>query len=151
MSAYSGPPESPPQSVGESENPPLDPHPLILKLLAHADHPQSTVVLTGYIGPAEKVGFIRFYLELDLGVYLEIPLTAVIHSEPVDGSQSMSKTKLVINATGKLKHVKVVEASFFKGNIASNFLDLQSACKPVELPTVKTPACPPPPPPNRQP
>jgi hypothetical protein len=133
----------PQQPAGGSTTPPPPTHPLISKLVAHKDHPDSGAVLIGYVGPAGKEGFIRLYPEVDLSVFLEIPLGALIHSEPVDSSQPLSKTKLVVNASEKIAHVQVAQASFFEGPIASKSAgSLQNVCH--ELSAVKTPGCPPP-------
>lgn len=75
-----------------STKPQLPVHPLLANLAPSLRSPEPTVKLTGYVGPASRVGQVRLYHSLeDLSHYIEFDETAVVHTVPVSESGETNK------------------------------------------------------------
>jgi hypothetical protein len=55
----------------------------VAKIVADPNSPPALFVLRGYPGPSARENYTRLYLGLDLAAWLDIPTTAVVHTEPV--------------------------------------------------------------------
>jgi hypothetical protein len=108
---------SPSDDAGRGATPPH--HPLIEKMLAHEAQPQNAVELRGYFGPSPKPGFVRLYFQLDFRSYVEIPEGSIIDHAPVDPSVETGPTRVFVAGSTQLELVRVLEASFLQGSIAS--------------------------------
>jgi hypothetical protein len=62
----------------------LDPYELIDELVRDPANPPSLVALDGYLGRSDDEAYIRFYRDLSLSYWLEIPKDAVRLSKTVD-------------------------------------------------------------------
>jgi hypothetical protein len=97
-------------------------HPVISKLVPNPGDLPNTAVLVGYLGPSQREGFLRLYLDLDFRAYFEIPKEGVIiYAEPVDPSSEAKPTRIVIDASRKIEFVQIVETAFLQGGIVSAF------------------------------
>lgn len=105
----------------------LSPDLIIQDLVNHFGQLEPAVALVGYLGPSTKGDdYVRFYLDLDLRSYCDIPRDEIAHREHVQRTNDANASKIVVRASLKLDLVRVVEmgheieASFLRGSITSN-------------------------------
>jgi hypothetical protein len=95
---------------------------LVEQVVRDPDNPPKTVVLLGFLGASSKNGFVRIYPDLDFRTYYELPATAVLFAKQPDPSHEEEPTTIIIDATANVSSVRVVEASFLAGTIASGYV-----------------------------
>jgi hypothetical protein len=115
-----------PPSRAEAEPEPVDltPDEVITKLIAPTGEAQSAVTLVGYLGPSPKGDtHVRFYFNLDLGTYCDIPRNEILKREKIQRPDDADASKIIVRGDLKLEVVHAVtvgtEASFLQGNIAA--------------------------------
>ncbi len=105
----------------------LSPDLVIQDLIDHYGQLQGGVALIGYLGPSPRGDdHVRFYLDLDLRTYCDIPRKEIASRERVQRTDDANASKIVVRASMKLDLIRVVEvgqemaASFLRGCIAFN-------------------------------
>jgi hypothetical protein len=100
---------------------------LVEKLVPDPANHEPAVQLTGWLGKGTRVGIWRLYLTPQLDEYVELPESAVIHSQPLDASQSsVGGTMVWLKAGTPLEYTQVVkqkvQADFLSGGITSSYM-----------------------------
>jgi hypothetical protein len=121
MAKAANPTNKGPESEAQGQGAKLPHHPLIKHIQEHETEPQSGTVLVGYPGPSPKAGFVRLYFQLDLRAYVEIPEDSILHHAPVEPDNEAGPMKVVVTGSAKIEVVRVLEAAFLQGSIASGY------------------------------
>ena len=101
--------------------------PLVEKLVPDPANHQPTIQLTGWLGKDAKEGTWRLYLTPQLDEYVQFAEGDVVHSQPVQASQSsLGGTVVWLKAGTVLQHTQVVkqqvQADFLSGGITSSYM-----------------------------
>jgi hypothetical protein len=86
----------------------LAPNPLITELLRAAPDGEEIVRFSGYVGPSTPET-VRLYENLSLSRYLEIPRSAILHSE--EGDSKTSPVKIFVRSSAIITSVNRSTAS----------------------------------------
>jgi hypothetical protein len=113
----------------------LSHHPLVERLYPEGDGVPDQVAVVGFLGPSKKANFIRLYLSLSFNRFIEIPVEAIVLTQPVDAQDENSPLRVFVRHDAKLDLVytetQTVEASYLRGNIATNHLAGSSSSAPL--------------------
>lgn len=132
---------------------PLKQDRLIEQLVPDPSNPQPTIQLTGWLGNGKEAGSWHLYLTPQLDEYVEFSENDVVHSEPLEPSQSaLGGTTVWLKAGTTLNHTQIVrrqvQADFLSGGITSGFLagsastlPAVSSKKATVLPNTRTYVC----------
>jgi|GEM_PF-5100996 len=85
---------------------PIKSHPLVTNLCPDPEDQPDLVWLHGYIGPAQKQGYVRVYHGLDFFSYTEVPEDAICRVEPTDPKNENRPADVVISAHTEVKRVQ---------------------------------------------
>lgn len=84
-------------------------------------------MLDGFIGPTKKPDRMRLYLNLSFDTFVDIPVSGIMSTLPIDASDENSPTRVWIRAETRLDVVqsmsRTIEASYLRGGIAATILD----------------------------
>ena len=84
-------------------------------------------MLDGFIGPTKKSDRMRLYLNLSFDTFVDIPVSGIMSTLPIDASDENSPTRVWIRAETRLDVVqsmsRTIEASYLRGGIAATILD----------------------------
>jgi len=125
--------KKPKRSTDPSEEPKVDltPHPLVARLNPHGDPPPDLIVLDGFIGPSKKPDWMRLYLNSSFDTLVDIPVSGIVSTQPVDASDENSPTRVWIRAETRLDVVqsmsRTVEATYLRGGIVRQYLPRTAA------------------------
>jgi hypothetical protein len=114
----------------------------VSKIVTDPKNPPNTLLLKGFIGASSEEGHIRLYLDSELSDYIEIPETAILHSQDIPREKSpIGGSYVWIQRDATMIHGPAVaerpKASFLQGRIMTT-----QACAAGPLPqTVSGPAC----------
>ena len=134
--------KKPPDPADPSEKPKVDltAHRLVTHLNPEGDASSDLVVLIGFIGPSRKVDWTRLYLSLSFNTFIDIPSSGIISTQPVDGQDENSPTRVWVRGETRLDVVQTVsqtmEASYLRGGIAREYL---TSTMPVGMLMVRDP------------
>ena len=107
----------------------------IEKVVSDAKDPPETRLLTGWLGDAADEGYRRLYTNAELSSYIDIPVDAILHSEPIRDAQPPGAVFVWIRRDADLKQGGSAfsrAARFLQGQVTRDFasggggLDLSS-------------------------
>ena len=107
----------------------------IEKVVSDAKDPPETRLLTGWLGDAADEGYRRLYTNAELSAYIDIPVAAILHSEPMRDAQPPGAVFVWIRRDADLKQGGSAfsrAARFLQGQVTRDFagggggLDLSS-------------------------
>jgi hypothetical protein len=120
----------------------------VSRIVTDPTNPPDVLLITGYLGKSSEPGYIRFYLDEELSDYVEIPESAILHTQEMSKEESpLGGSYVWIQRNAQLIHGPVgpgrMTASFLSGRIQRQQLAAPAAAAPVPaLPiTVGGPAC----------
>lgn len=92
-------------------------------------------MLDGFIGPTKKSDRMRLYLNLSFDTFVDIPVSGIMSTLPIDASDENSPTRVWIRAETRLDVVqsmsRTIEASYLRGGIARQCLTRSAAARRV--------------------
>ena len=92
-------------------------------------------MLDGFIGPTKKSDRMRLYLNLSFDTFVDIPVSGIMSTLPIDASDENSPTRVWIRAETRLDVVqsmsRTIEASYLRGGIARQYLTRSAAARRV--------------------
>lgn len=101
----------------------------VSKIIADPKNPSKSLLLTGYLGPSSEEGCTRLYFDAQLSRYVEIPDSAILHSQKVPDDKSalgLGESYVWINPDAELIQGPVgpnrARAKFLEGPIAQEML-----------------------------
>lgn len=100
---------------------------LVEALVPDPSRHEATTQLSGWLGKSATAGVWRLYLTPQLNTYVEFAEDDVVHTRPLDASESpLGGTTIWIKAGVMLRHTEVVtrqvEAGFLSGGVTSGFM-----------------------------
>src|SRR4051812_30252613 len=107
----------------------------IEKVVSDAKDPPETRLLNGWLGDAADEGYRRLYTNAELSAYFDIPVDAILHTEPIRDAQPPGAVFVWVRRDAELKQGGSAfsrAARFLQGQVTRDFagggggLDLSS-------------------------
>jgi hypothetical protein len=107
--------------------PDLTTHPLVGAMIGAIDPPPGLIALRGYIGPGADNDHRRLYPTLDFQSYIELPVAAVVATNPADAADPLSPTDVYVKLGTPVETVQVQRStepidSYLQGGITAGHL-----------------------------
>lgn len=99
---------------------------IVAKLVSDPAAPPKTALLSGFIGASSEKGHTRVYLDPELSAWVDVPDTAILHTEPMAESVSpLGGSYVWIARDAEVVHgpaaADAARGRFFEGPIADEF------------------------------
>ncbi|MET0646828.1 MAG: hypothetical protein ABW208_09425 [Pyrinomonadaceae bacterium] len=112
---------------GEGDGPNLRYDDFVGRIVQDPKEPPSVTLLSGYLGASSEEGYVRLYLDEELGRYVEIPEKAIRHTQELPPEQSPLGGSLVwIDQDAEVLHGAAGserrKATFLEGQIAQDYI-----------------------------
>jgi hypothetical protein len=115
------------QSPNSSGQKPLQQHPIVESLVPDPSVPSLATVAVGFVGKSVRVGYWRLYMSPGLREYVEFRENDVLHSQPLEASQSpLGGTAVWFKADAELTYTSsepwTAQAEFLQGRVSDQWL-----------------------------
>ena len=100
---------------------------IVSKIVSDPSNPPEVILLSGYLGSSSESGHIRLYFDPKFSKYIEIPETAIKHSQPIPVERSpLGGSYVWILRDADIIHGNVgttrTTAKFLEGPIVEEYL-----------------------------